>query len=244
SCSRPTMTIKEFLVSFLMPEKCYETFFVDTDLEMLESIMKVLLDPPPPAEQLPQLLKILWRRSAAGLSLTSALLQLYACSCPVLYAAANSFPLYSWGERLLTLVQSVAIVFLIVHYRELAYFDCLHSEVFLIHLCCFAVVLSNYIWMDWFHFQGFQARMNHINGHTGQLSSASVLLSCAGSLDSDQPHKQQEALQGRADEQFKLPLSTPSVCCSLSSFIWCTQDLYQSDLMIPSPPISTTSSCP
>lgn len=47
----------------------------------------------PPAEQLPQLLKILWRRSAAGLSLTSALLQLYACSCPVLYAAANSFPL-------------------------------------------------------------------------------------------------------------------------------------------------------
>lgn len=36
--------------------------------------------------------------------------------------------------------------------------------------------------MDWFHFQGFQARKNHINGHTGQLSSASVLLSWAGSL--------------------------------------------------------------
>lgn len=60
---------------------------------MPEPIMKVLLDPPPPTEQLPQLLKILWRRSAAGLSLASALLQLYACTCPVLYAAANSFPL-------------------------------------------------------------------------------------------------------------------------------------------------------
>lgn len=47
----------------------------------------------PPAEQLPQLAKILWRRSAAGLSLTSALLQLYAYSCPVLYAAANSYPI-------------------------------------------------------------------------------------------------------------------------------------------------------
>lgn len=46
-----------------------------------------------PAAQLPQLLKILWRGSAVGLSLTSALLQLYAFSCPVVYAMANNFPL-------------------------------------------------------------------------------------------------------------------------------------------------------
>lgn len=29
SCSGPTMTIREFLISYLMPEKCYQTFFVD-----------------------------------------------------------------------------------------------------------------------------------------------------------------------------------------------------------------------
>lgn len=46
-----------------------------------------------PAAQLPQLLKILWRRSAEGLSLTSMLLQLYAFSCPVVYAMANNYPL-------------------------------------------------------------------------------------------------------------------------------------------------------
>lgn len=46
-----------------------------------------------PAAQLLQLLKILWRGSAVGLSLTSALLQLYAFSCPVVYAMANNFPL-------------------------------------------------------------------------------------------------------------------------------------------------------
>lgn len=47
----------------------------------------------PPVAQGLQLLKLLWKGSAVGLSLTSALLQLYALSCPVLYAMANNFPL-------------------------------------------------------------------------------------------------------------------------------------------------------
>lgn len=47
----------------------------------------------PPVAQGLQLLKILWKGNAAGLSLTSALLQLYALSCPVLDAMANNFPL-------------------------------------------------------------------------------------------------------------------------------------------------------
>lgn len=57
-----------------------------------------------------------------------------------------------------------------------------------IDLTCLALrpatvfVQYNYIWMGWFHFQGFQARANCVNGHTGQLSSVSVLLSWAGSL--------------------------------------------------------------
>ncbi|XP_003971289.2 mannose-P-dolichol utilization defect 1 protein-like isoform X1 [Takifugu rubripes] len=190
------MTIKEFLVSFLMPEKCYETFFVEFHphvacfVFVLNKIFGfwILLDAL--LEQLPQLLKILWRRSAAGLSLTSALLQLYACSCPVLYAAANSFPLYSWGERLLTLVQSVAIVFLIVHYRGktmkgLWLLSAYTAAMFLLGSYAAAAVVSllhESRLAAAIASKGFQARMNHINGHTGQLSSASVLLSCAGSL--------------------------------------------------------------
>lgn len=47
-----------------------------------------------------QLLKILWKGSAVGLSLTSALLQLYALSCPVLYAMANNFPLLYVGNEI------------------------------------------------------------------------------------------------------------------------------------------------
>lgn len=44
------------------------------------------------AAQTPQLLKILWRGSAEGLSVASFLLQLYALSCPVVYAVAHNFP--------------------------------------------------------------------------------------------------------------------------------------------------------
>lgn len=46
----------------------------------------------PHAAQLPQLLKILWRGSAKGLNVTAVLLQLYAFSCPVIYAMSNNFP--------------------------------------------------------------------------------------------------------------------------------------------------------
>lgn len=41
--------------------------------------------------------------------------------------------------------------------------------------------LKEYLWPGCV-FQGFQARTNHVNSHTGQLSSVSVLLAWAGSL--------------------------------------------------------------
>uniref|UniRef100_H3D2H8 Mannose-P-dolichol utilization defect 1a n=1 Tax=Tetraodon nigroviridis TaxID=99883 RepID=H3D2H8_TETNG len=194
--SRPTMTIKGFLITFLMPEKCYETFFVDLHphVACLTFVLEktfgfwILLDLL--LEQLPQLLKILWRRSSAGLSLTSALLQLHACSCPVLHAAANSLPLYSWGERLLTLAQAAAVVFLIVHYRSdtvkgLWLLSAYSVAMFLLGSYAAPAVISLLHETSLAAFiasKGFQARTNHVNGHTGQLSSVSVLLSWAGSL--------------------------------------------------------------
>ncbi|TNN72484.1 Mannose-P-dolichol utilization defect 1 protein [Liparis tanakae] len=112
-----TSTVKDFLVTHLMPEKCYERIVVNLHVHA----------------QAVQLLTILWRRSAEGLSLASVLLQLYAFSCPVVYAAANNFP------------------FLYVFK----------------HIDLLPVL---------------QVRTNHCNGHTGQLATLSVFLSCAGSL--------------------------------------------------------------
>uniref|UniRef100_A0A3B5L979 Mannose-P-dolichol utilization defect 1a n=1 Tax=Xiphophorus couchianus TaxID=32473 RepID=A0A3B5L979_9TELE len=100
-----TSPLKSLLVGRLMPEKCYEELFV-----------RLHLHGEGPA-QFPQLLKLLWRGSAEGLSLTAFLLQLYALSCPVVYAASNNFPFFAWAERLFTLAQTATIIFLILHYR-------------------------------------------------------------------------------------------------------------------------------
>ncbi|XP_028451825.1 mannose-P-dolichol utilization defect 1 protein isoform X2 [Perca flavescens] len=172
-----TSPVKDFLVTYIMPEKCYERIFVSfyINVPCLTFIMNravglwILLDTF--LAQLLQLLKILWRRSADGLSLISVLLQLYAFSCPVVYAMANNFPLFAWGERLFALAQTAAIVFLILHYRG----ETLKAAaaVSVMQTSSLAALIASKV---------LQAGTNYCNGHTGQLSTLSVLLSWAASL--------------------------------------------------------------
>ncbi|XP_044079716.1 mannose-P-dolichol utilization defect 1 protein-like [Siniperca chuatsi] len=188
--------VKQFLVTYLMPEKCYEKLLVNFHLHVpcLKFVLNrtvgfwILLDTF--LAQLPQLLKILWRGSAAGLSLASALLQLYAFSCPVVYAMASNFPLFAWGERLFTLAQTAVIVFLILHYRS----DTLKGMLFLLAYSGVMFLLGSYAaaavvsvmqassFAALIASKSLQAGTNYCNGHTGQLSTVSVLLSWAGSL--------------------------------------------------------------
>ncbi|XP_068457454.1 mannose-P-dolichol utilization defect 1 protein-like [Clinocottus analis] len=191
-----TSTVKDFLVTYLMPEICYERIFVNLHVHVpcLKLITTrivgfwILLDAL--LAQLPQLLTILWRRSAEGLSLTAALLQLYAFSCPVVYAVANNYPLFAWAERLFTLAQTAAIVFLILHYRG----DTLTGILVLLTYGGVLLLLGSYAaaavasvmqassLAALIASKVLQATANHCNGHTGQLSTVSVLLSWAGSL--------------------------------------------------------------
>ncbi|XP_063752310.1 mannose-P-dolichol utilization defect 1 protein-like isoform X2 [Eleginops maclovinus] len=169
---------KHFLVTFLMPEKCYERFFVNFHMNVacLKFVMNrvvgfwILLDTF--LAQLPQLLKILWRRSADGLSLTSALLQL------------------AWVERLITLTQTATIVFLILHYRGktltgILFLLAFGGSIFLLASYAAAAVVSAMQASSLAALiasKVFQAGTNYSNGSTGQLSTLSVLLSWAGSL--------------------------------------------------------------
>ncbi|CAK6953698.1 mannose-P-dolichol utilization defect 1 protein-like [Scomber scombrus] len=191
-----TSPVKEFLVTYFMPTKCYEELFVNLHLHVpcLKFVLKkiagiwILLDIF--LVQLLQLLKILWRGNAEGLSLSSVLLQLYAFSCPVVYAVTNSFPLFAWSERLLTLAQTVVITFLILHYRG----DTLTGALFLLAYSGLMFLLGSYAATAVVSVMQssslpaliaskvLQIRANYSNGHTGQLSSLSVFLSCAGSL--------------------------------------------------------------
>ncbi|KAM9789068.1 mannose-P-dolichol utilization defect 1 protein-like [Neosynchiropus ocellatus] len=189
-------SLKHFLVLYLMPEKCYEKLVVNFHFHapclifVLRKVFAfwILLDAL--FAQLAQLLKVLWTGSAEGLSLTAVLLQLYAFSCPVLYGVASNFPVIAWGERLVVVCQTALMVFLILHFRGRALSGILFllafsGSMFLLGSLATtellsvlqastsaAVVLS----------KAFQVAANHSNGHTGQLSTTSVLLTWVASL--------------------------------------------------------------
>ncbi|KAM3602120.1 uncharacterized protein V6R79_024700 [Siganus canaliculatus] len=191
-----TSPVKEFLVGYLMPEKCYEQLFVNFRFHVpcIQYVLFrvfgfwIFLDTL--FAQLPQLLKVLWRGSAAGLSLPSTLLQLYAFSCPVVFAVASNFPLFAWGERLITLAQTAVIILLIFHYRG----DTLKGLLLLLVYPAIMFLLGSYAAAavaSVIHAssvpalaasKGVQAAANYRNGHTGQLSTLSVLMSWTGSL--------------------------------------------------------------
>ncbi|AWP00187.1 putative mannose-P-dolichol utilization defect 1 protein-like [Scophthalmus maximus] len=191
-----TSLLREFLLTFFMPQKCYEEILVNFHWHVpcLLYVLKkaagywILLDTL--LAPLPQLLKILWRGRADGLSPPSVLLQLYAASCPVVYAVANSFPLFAWAERLFTLAQIAAVAFLVLHHRGktatgtlllLSYVGLM----FLLGSYAPAAVASGMqasSVASLIASKVLQARSNYCNGHTGQLSTLSVLLTWAGSL--------------------------------------------------------------
>ncbi|XP_030010523.1 mannose-P-dolichol utilization defect 1 protein-like [Sphaeramia orbicularis] len=191
-----TSVVKEFVVTYLMPEKCFQNLLVDFHFHVpclkfvlnkacgLWILLDILL------AQLPQLLKILWKGRAEGLSLTSALLQLYTLSCPVVFAMANNFPLFAWAERLFSLVQTAAIVFLILRYRG----ETKNGFLFLLAYGAVMFLLGSFVAAALISVMQtsslaalilskvFQAGANYSNGHTGQLSTLSVIISFAGSV--------------------------------------------------------------
>ncbi|XP_053296751.1 mannose-P-dolichol utilization defect 1 protein [Pleuronectes platessa] len=187
---------REFLLTFLMSQRCYEEIFVNFQLSVsccLHVLKKaagfwILLDTL--LAPLPQLLKILWRGSADGLSLPSVLLQLYSLSCPVVYAVANNYPPFAWAERIFTLAQLAVIAFLILRYRG----DTLKGVLFLSAYSSLMFLLGSHApialvsWMQSSSLTSLiaskvlQAGTNYYNGHTGQLSTLSLFLTWAGSL--------------------------------------------------------------
>ncbi|KAM8835914.1 mannose-P-dolichol utilization defect 1 protein-like [Synchiropus picturatus] len=189
-------SFKQFLVLYLMPEKCYEKLVVNFDFHapclvfVLRKIFSFWIMLDALFAQLSQLLKVLWTGSAEGLSLTAALLQLYAFSCPVVYGVASNFPAIAWGERLFVVCQTALMVFLILHFRGRSLSGLLLLSVFsgsMFLLGSFAttevlsalqastsaaIVLS----------KAAQVAANHTIGHTAHLSTTSVLLTWMASL--------------------------------------------------------------
>ncbi|XP_052057654.1 mannose-P-dolichol utilization defect 1 protein homolog isoform X2 [Mytilus californianus] len=68
--------------------------------------------------QIPQILKILRRRNASGVSFVSIILMLQASSSKVAYCVQQNFPFSAWGENLVLMVEMVVLVLLLLSYNK------------------------------------------------------------------------------------------------------------------------------
>ncbi|XP_055057034.1 mannose-P-dolichol utilization defect 1b [Misgurnus anguillicaudatus] len=189
---------KDILVNYLMPEKCFDEFFLQFNLLHVECLKIVIskglgigIILGSVLVKLPQILKLIGAKSAEGLSFNSILLELFAITSTMAYSIVNSFPFSSWGEALFLMLQTVTIGFLIQHYAG----NTIKGLGFVIvYSCLLAVLISPLTHRDIVTTMQasnmpaiiigrlIQAGTNYRNGHTGQLSAISVFLLFAGSL--------------------------------------------------------------
>ncbi|GAA6230992.1 mannose-P-dolichol utilization defect 1 protein [Lates japonicus] len=189
---------KGLLLTYFMPESCYDEFFLSfnfLDVPCLKIVLSKVLGVGiilgSVMVKLPQILKLIGAKSAEGLSFNSVLLELLAITGTMAYSIANKFPFSAWGEALFLMLQTVTIGFLIQHYGGrtsrgvlfvIVYFGLL--VLLLSPVTPMAVVTS----MQASNMPAIiigrliQAATNFNNGHTGQLSAISVFLLFAGSL--------------------------------------------------------------
>ncbi|XP_013881809.1 mannose-P-dolichol utilization defect 1b [Austrofundulus limnaeus] len=190
--------LKGLLLTYFMPESCYDEFFLNfnfLDVPCLKIVLSkglgigIILGSV--MVKLPQIIKLMGAKSAEGLSFNSVLLELLAITGTMAYSIANKFPFSAWGEALFLMLQTVAIAFLIQHYGGRTS----RGLLFLVlYFSLLALLLSPLTPMAVVTFMQatnmpaiiigrlIQAATNYRNGHTGQLSAVSVFLLFAGSL--------------------------------------------------------------
>lgn len=190
--------LKGLLLTYLMPESCYDEFFLNfnfLDVPCLKVVISkglgigIILGSV--LVKLPQIVKLLRAGSAEGLSLQSVLLELVAITGTMAYSILHRFPFSAWGEALFLMLQTLAIGFLILHYNQRT---ARGVGMVLVYGAVLAVLLSPVTppalitALQASNMPAvvvgrlIQALTNFRNGHTGQLSAVSASLLFAGSL--------------------------------------------------------------
>ncbi|XP_033759975.1 mannose-P-dolichol utilization defect 1 protein homolog [Pecten maximus] len=135
--------------------------------------------------QIPQIFKILRRRNASGVSFLSMLLMLEASSSSVAYSLSKEYPINSWGENLVFMLQNVILVCLLLRYnkRPLASLSFMIFYIVVMIVLILPVIPSDVILF--INIIGLPAASasriiqiytNHKNKSAGQLSAASTFL--------------------------------------------------------------------
>ncbi|KAK9524501.1 hypothetical protein VZT92_016892 [Zoarces viviparus] len=189
---------KGLLLTYFMPESCYDEFFLNfnfLDVPCLKIILSkglgfgIILGSV--MVKLPQIFKLMGAKSAEGLSFHTVLLELLAITGTMAYSIANKFPFSAWGEALFLMLQTIAIGFLIQHYGGRTSRGLLFLVVYfglLVLVLSPVTPMSVVTSLQASNMPAIivgrliQAASNFRNGHTGQLSAVSVFLLFAGSL--------------------------------------------------------------
>ncbi|XP_070710690.1 mannose-P-dolichol utilization defect 1b [Pempheris klunzingeri] len=190
--------LKGLLLTYFMPESCYDEFFLNfnfLDVPCLKIVLSkglglgIILGSV--MVKLPQVFKMLGAKSAEGLSFKSVLLELLAITGTMAYSIANKFPFSAWGEALFLMLQTAAIGFLIQHYGGRSSRGFLFLVVYFGLLVLLLSPVTPKLVVTYMQASNMpaiiigrliQAVANFRNGHTGQLSAISVFLLFAGSL--------------------------------------------------------------
>ncbi|XP_019732984.1 mannose-P-dolichol utilization defect 1 protein-like [Hippocampus comes] len=186
------------LLEYSLPQLCSDAFFLRFDFTdgpclkiLLSKCLGTVIILGSMFVKLPQIVKLMGAKSAAGVSFLSLLGELLAITGSLAYSVAHSFPFSAWGEALFVMLQTIIIGFLIQHYGGrtcrgvlfvLLYFGVLAFLLSPLAPASLltamqasnmpAIIVSRVI----------QAATNFCNGHTGQLSALTVIVLFAGSL--------------------------------------------------------------
>ncbi|KAG5852097.1 mannose-P-dolichol utilization defect 1b [Anguilla rostrata] len=189
---------KGFLLTYFMPEKCFDEFFLNFNF-LNVPCLKIVLSKGlgigiilgSVMVKLPQVFKLMGAKSAEGLSFNSILLELFAITGTMAYSIAHKFPFSAWGEALFLMLQTVAIGFLIQHYRGNTIRGVGFIVLYFIVVCVLLSPFTPLLVITTMQASNMpaiivgrliQAGTNYSNGHTGQLSAISIFLLFAGSL--------------------------------------------------------------
>lgn len=221
--------LKGFLLTYFMPESCYDEFFLNfnlLDVPCLKIVLSkglgigIILGSV--LVKLPQILKVIGAKSAEGLSFNAVLLELLAITGTMAYSILNNFPFSAWGEALFLMLQTVAIGFFIQHYSGQTMRGLLFLVVYsgLVSLALSPVTPPSVVTaMQAVNMPAIiiskllQAATNYRNGHTGQLSAISVFLLFAGSLA-----RIFTSIQETGDSLLALTYVISSLCNGLIAF--------------------------
>lgn len=187
-----TPTTAQPFERLLTDDHCYTEFLLSNRklhgpcmLAIFSKILGYVIIGTQTISQIPQIVKILRTRNASGVSLFSMLLMLQASSSIVAFAVLKQYPVNTWGENLIVMVENLVLVCLLLCYndRPIAAVVFMFLYVIVMLVLILPILPTNFLYFLYILSMPaisiskmIQIFVNHKNHGTGQLSATSSFL--------------------------------------------------------------------